>query len=100
MEVEFDGKKYSVPAELKDKFMMQADYTKKTQETAAIKKEQEQLREEAAAIFQSSKDFIEANAAMMNLDSQLQQYQSIDWQQLEQADPGNGSAHFLQDRWP
>ncbi len=96
VEVEFDGKKYSVPAELKDKFMMQADYTKKTQETAAIKKEQEQLREEAAAIFQSSKDFIEANAAMMNLDSQLQQYQSIDWQQLEQADPVAAMSHWRQ----
>ncbi|MCZ7480553.1 hypothetical protein [Rhizobium rhizogenes] len=96
VEIEFDGKTYNVPAELKDKFMMQADYTKKTQETAVIKKEQEQLREEAAAIFQSSKDFIEANAVMMNLDSQLQQYQSIDWQQLEQADPVAAMSHWRQ----
>lgn len=96
VEIEFDGKTYNVPAELKDKFMMQADYTKKTQETAVIKKEQERLREEASAIFQSSKDFIEANAVMMNLDSQLQQYQSIDWQQLEQADPVAAMSHWRQ----
>lgn len=96
VEIEFDGKTYNVPAELKNKFMMQADYTRKTQETAAIKKEAEQFREEAAAIFQSSKDFIEANAALMNLDGQLQQYQSVDWQALEQADPVSAMSHWRQ----
>ena len=41
VEVEVDGKLYEVPTELKDHFLRQEDYTKKTQEVAAQRKEVE-----------------------------------------------------------
>ena len=37
-EVELNGEKYKVPAALKDAFLMQADYTRKTQEVAEVRK--------------------------------------------------------------
>ena len=41
VEVEYDGKLYEVPNELKDALMMQSDYTKKTQEVAQQRTEME-----------------------------------------------------------
>ena len=37
-ETEIDGVKYTIPAALKDSFLMQGDYTRKTQELAAERK--------------------------------------------------------------
>lgn len=39
VEVEYDGKLYEVPAELKDALLRQGDYTQKTQEVAAQRKQ-------------------------------------------------------------
>ena len=41
VEIEIDGNKYEVPEELKDGFLMQADYTRKTQSLADYRKEVE-----------------------------------------------------------
>lgn len=95
-EVEVNGKKYTIPADLKANLMMQADYTRKTQEVAELRKAAEVEQEKAASLFQSSQDFIQANAALMNIDSQLQQYQNVNWQQLEQEDPIGAMSHWRQ----
>lgn len=44
VEVEYDGKLYEVPTELKDALLRQGDYTAKTQEVAAQRKETEVIR--------------------------------------------------------
>lgn len=44
VEVEFDGKLYEVPTELKDALLRQDDYTKKTQEVSVQRKEADILR--------------------------------------------------------
>lgn len=95
-EIEFNGKKYSIPAELKANFMMQADYTRKTQEVAEIRKEAEAEREKAVAVFNSSQEYIQANAALMNVDNQLKQYENVNWNQLEQEDPIAAMSHWRQ----
>ena len=46
-DVEYDGKLYSVPKELKDALLRTNDYTQKTQEVAAQRKEAEILRQQA-----------------------------------------------------
>src|SRR5216683_4865345 len=44
-ELEWDGAKYQVPMKLKDAFMRNEDYTRKTQELAEQRKSVDQLRE-------------------------------------------------------
>lgn len=87
VEIELNGKKYSVPAELKDGYLMQADYTRKTQEVADIRKIVEAQKAEAETFYNVSQEVLEARAALMNVDGQLKRYQDLDWRALENEDP-------------
>ncbi len=95
-EIEWEGKKYSIPKELKYGFMMNADYTRKTQEVAEQRKSVEAQKEQAAALYQASQDYIEAKAAVKMIEGQLQQYQNLNWTQLEQEDPMAAMSHWRQ----
>src|SRR5688572_14468037 len=52
-EIEFDGERYKIPKKLKNGFLMQSDYTRKTQEVAeerkAIAAAKEAAKQEAEA---------------------------------------------------
>ncbi len=95
-EIEWEGKKYNIPKELKSGFMMNADYTRKTQEVAEQRKSVEAQKEQAAALYQASEDYIEAKAAVKMIEGQLQQYQNLNWTQLEQEDPMAAMSHWRQ----
>ena len=94
VDIEVNGKTYKVPADLKDGYLMQADYTRKTQEVAALRKESESLKEQAAALYQTSQEYIDAKAAVRVLEGQLQQYQNVNWDQMEQEDPIGAQSHW------
>lgn len=93
-EIERNGKKYRIPAALEGELMMQADYTRKTQEVAATRKE---LEAQTAAIEQNRQalsqqaELQQAHfqdvARIVNLNDQLAQYEQVDWQALEAEDP-------------
>src|SRR5438105_8523 len=68
-EIEINGKKYTVPAELKDGYLMQADYTRKTQEVADIRKTVEAQKAEAETFYNVSQEILEARATLINVDS-------------------------------
>lgn len=87
VEVEFNGKKHKIPAELRDGFLMQSDYTRKTQEVAEMRKSVEARQAEAEAQYNVSQEVLQARAALMLHDSQLEQFQNVNWQQLENEDP-------------
>lgn len=87
VEIEFNGKKINIPAELKDSFLMQSDYTRKTQEVAEMRKTVEARQAEAEAHFNVSQEILQARAALMVHDNQLEQYQNLDWKKLENEDP-------------
>jgi len=87
VDIEIDGKLYQVPPELKDGYLRQADYTRKTQEVAEQRKAAESLKAEAEAVFSVSQEVLEARAFKMNIDSQLKQFEAINWDQMEQEDP-------------
>lgn len=87
VDIEIDGKQYQVPAELKDGYLRQADYTRKTQETAEIKRHAEAIKAEAEAALNVSQEVLEARAFKLNLDGQLKQFQEVNWDQLEAEDP-------------
>lgn len=95
-EVDYDGKKYKLPPELKDALLRQQDYTRKTQEVAEERKAAEARRAEADQAYQVSQEVLEARAAIMNIDGALKQYENVNWQQLEQEDPVAAMSHWRQ----
>lgn len=84
-EIEWNGNKYQVPVDLKDGFMMQSDYTKKTQEVAEMRRAAEV---EAAQIkaFQMERAFaqkVETDQRQLGaydtyIESLAQQLQQVD----------------------
>lgn len=93
-EVEIGGKKYSVPAELKDGFMMQADYTRKTQEIAAAKRGYEERAAEVQKIGQLSQEEMRAQVHIAGLDAEIAKYAQVDWARLSAEDPIAAQEHF------
>lgn len=83
VEVEFNGKQYKVPAEIKDSLMAQSDYTRKTQEVA----EQRRLLDQQVMIQQQESQFRQAVEPevdqLKQLDSQIKQYKALDWSSMD-----------------
>jgi len=85
--ITIDGEDYEVPAPLKDAFMRQQDYTKKTSELASQRRaldEQIQITQQQA---QFQQQFNEQIGVISNIDAQIKQYEAIDWQTLQANDP-------------
>ncbi len=93
VEVEINGKTYTVPAELKDQFLMQSDYTRKTQEIAEVRKA---LESQIERVQQAGEAEVSARAQVIAIQSAMQQYQDVDWDQLEAHDPVAAQRHFRQ----
>lgn len=96
VEIERDGKKYTVPAELKDAFMLQSDYTQKTQEVA----EQRKALEAQAAEFEQSMERRQAlameHAQLEAINLQLSRFDNVDWAAAQAQDPEQANAAFMQ----
>lgn len=86
-EIEINGKTYQVPAEIKDGYLMQADYTRKTQEVAEMRREMEAKAAEIEQAFNMSQEFVETRATLLNVDNELAQFQNVNWEQYENEDP-------------
>lgn len=107
-EVEWGGKKAAVPKWLKPGLMMQADYTRKTQEAAeqrrAFEAEAAQQRQAFEANLKVSDDVVAAKAEVHRVTTELAEYRKLtpaDWQTLR-ANPDAYQAHrdnfeFLKD---
>lgn len=87
VEIELNGKKYAVPAELKDGYLMQADYTRKSQANAELARALDARKAEVEAQFNVSEEVLQARAALMVHDNQLEQFKNTNWQQFENDDP-------------
>jgi hypothetical protein len=83
-EVVKDGKAYKVPAALKDELLMHADYTRKTQEVAAIRKEVEATLAQVTQVTQAEQ---QAAIAIGTIDAQIADFNTIDWDAWEETDP-------------
>jgi hypothetical protein len=86
-EVEYDGKKYSVPKELKDAFLRQSDYTRKTQEVAEQRKAIEQHAMQVRQELEVQQRNIENHARLVSIDQTLKQFENVDWQAYSDQDP-------------
>lgn len=80
-EVDLDGVKHRIPKALKGAFLMQADYTRKTQEIAEQRRE---LGERLAQQSQVSEQIVQAKARVVMVEQQLAEYDTIDWDGWEQ----------------
>jgi hypothetical protein len=87
VDIEFQGKTYTVPEDLKDAFLAQKDYTQKTQEVAA----QRRALEAGQAAFEQDLQRRQALALeygqMSAVDTQLQEYAGVDWAAAMAQDP-------------
>jgi hypothetical protein len=86
-EVEYEGKAYKVPKELKEALLRQSDYTQKTQAVA----EQRKSVEERAAMLEAKErvlsETFDKAVAVREVQSRLKQFENIDWQTLVDTDP-------------
>lgn len=80
-DVEIDGKQYRVP---KDAALRQADYTRKTQEVAELRKKFEALTAQAEESSEAEKA---AQDKVSRLRARIGQYSDIDWQAWRAQDP-------------
>lgn len=92
-EIEYDGEKYRVPKKLKDAFLRQSDYTQKTQAIAETRKELEATLERVQT---ASREETNALAQVAVIDSQLAQYDNIDWAAWHAQNPNDALAHRMQ----
>lgn len=90
-EVEIGDKKFALPKsaaeKLKAERLMQADYTRKTQEVAAERKQIEARAAEVTKQAQEHQQYIQDYAKVVAIDDQLAQYQNLNWQELIATDP-------------
>jgi hypothetical protein len=84
-EVEWQGKLYKIPREVKPGLLMQADYTQKTQQLAEERKALAAYAEQQANV---SRDRIKKAGQLINAEEMIRRYQTeIDWGQLEAENP-------------
>lgn len=89
-EIEHDGKKYRVPAALKDGYLRNADYTQKTQSVAEMRREVEAERARVTEMGKLRQEDVAAIGQIVNIDNQLKEYRAItqeQWNALDQVDP-------------
>lgn len=92
-DIDIDGVKYSLPKGLKDNVMMQADYTRKTQAVAEQRRAIEDFQKETEVQRQQFEQHRELNAELHSIDSQIKQYQQVDWATLQNQSPEMAQQH-------
>lgn len=91
-EVEVDGKKIKVSKDGKEYLLREADYRRKTMETADLRRSLEAEREQAKALVNRSQEEFQAAVLLTSLDAQVKQYEAIDWPGWAQSDPQGAQA--------
>jgi hypothetical protein len=96
IEVEYEGKTYCVPPELKDALLRQSDYTRKTQEVAQARKALEAERQAHHHGAHLTRAHLQDAARVVALNDQLAHFEKIDWRTLEGQDRGRAQALWRQ----
>mgnify|MGYP003112834771 CR=1 FL=1 len=91
-----DGTKVEVPQSAKDAFMKNADYTQKTQSLSEQRKALEADRQRFQQAIKMQTQFTEADSNVRVIDSQLAQYEGIDWNTWGQQDPASAQQAQIQ----
>lgn len=78
-EVEHDGKTYKIPKALKGALLMQADYTRKTQELAEQRRQHEEQTRQFAERQKLESEFLTDAGRIAACDETLAQLDRVDW---------------------
>lgn len=95
-EVEWEGQKHRIPKALKGALLMQADYTRKTQELAEHRRAFAQEQQQASARQAANATYIKDYARLVAMDEQLAQFEQIDWAEEHGIDPHQAQSRFMQ----
>lgn len=93
-EIEYDGEKYSVPKKLKNGFLMQQDYTKKTQTVAEERKAVEAEKAAIKAEREAAQAHIKDVGRVYQINDQIAEMEKLDWAKLEQENFFEAQAKF------
>ena len=91
-----DGTKVEVPQSAKDAFMKNADYTQKTQSLSEQRKALEADRQRFQQAIKMQTQFTEADSNVRVIDTQLAQFEGIDWNTWGQQDPASAQQAQIQ----
>lgn len=86
-DIEWDGKQYRLPKELKDALLRRDDYTRKTQEVAEQRKAVEAERETLNRRIEAEKALVSEYARVENLKQAVESYRNVDWDAAEEQNP-------------
>lgn len=86
-EFDWNGKPIRAPKGLKDGVLMHADYTRKTQEVAATRKELDAQKARVAEQAKASEEYIELKADYRARQRDLSAYENVDWNAWSLQDP-------------
>ena len=92
-EIERDGRRAKIPAWLKPELMMQADYTRKTQELAEARRAFEAERGEVQQFSEAERS---AQSSLAIIDSQIDRFSTADWNAWHDSDPFGAQKAFAQ----
>ena len=95
VEIEYEGKKHKVSPELKEAFLRQQDYTKKTQEAAEVRKSYESALQQANQVLELQKSQYTHLGKLASLDEQIAQYEKVDWNTLTAQDATRAQQLFI-----
>lgn len=95
-EIEVDGRKYAIPAALKDSFLRQSDYTRKTQEVAELRKAAEAERKAIRDATEAHEQEMDIRADLRHVDKTLKQYENVDWARFARDAPLDAQAAMMQ----
>jgi len=87
VEVEVDGRKIRVSADGKDFLLREADYRRKTMELSEQRKAVEAERARIADQAKIGQEEFQAAVQLQALNDRIQQYEAIDWDTWQDADP-------------
>lgn len=96
VEVSYNGKSYSLPAELRDALLRQADYTRKTQELAGQRRAFEAEREGHRRQASATRSHLHDAARIVALNDHLSQLDRVDWPALQAQDPARAAQLWQQ----
>lgn len=97
-EVEYEGKKYAVPREIKDALLRQADYTRKTQELAQTRREAEESVHAEREAVKREREAVRAHEEFAAVRAQLSEFAAVtpeQWQAAMQQDPQSAQVAWM-----
>lgn len=94
-EIEYEGKNYKLPKELKDAVLRQSDYTKKTQAVAEERKQLEQRAQQFHEQVRIQEAQVVEVGKLVSINEQVAQLEQVNWEQFARERPADAQAEFM-----